>query len=136
MARTKQTAKKIADKQYGIKKMPKSLLTVGKVPKTSKKRRFRPGTVALRDIRRYQKSTELVIHKRPFQRLVREVAQNFSVKLRFQSSALEALQEASEAYIVGLFKDVNLCAIHANRSTIRPRDIVLARRLRGELLQL
>lgn len=130
MARTKQTASKFAGKEYGIKKMPKSLLTI-----KAKRRRFRPGTVALRDIRRYQKSTELVIRRRPFQRLVREVGQKLSANLRFQSSALEALQEAAEAYLVGLFKDVNLCAIHANRSTICTSDMVLARRIRGELFE-
>ncbi|CAG5092672.1 Similar to Histone H3 (Urechis caupo) [Cotesia congregata] len=73
------------------------------------------GTVALREIRRYQKSTELLIRKLPFQRLVREIAQDFKTDLRFQSSAVMALQEASEAYLVGLFEDTNLCAIHAKR---------------------
>jgi histone H3 len=92
----------------------------------------RPGTVALREIRRYQKSTELLIRKLPFQRLVREIAQDFKADLRFQSSAIGALQEASEAYLVGLFEDTNLAAIHAKRVTIQPKDIQLARRLRGE----
>ena len=94
--------------------------------------RYRPGTVALREIRRYQKTTELLIRKLPFQRLVREIAQDFKSDLRFQSSAVMALQEASEAYLVGLFEDTNLCAIHAKRVTIMPRDIQLARRIRGE----
>ena len=84
-------------------------------------RRYRPGTVALREIRRYQKSTELLIRKLPFQRLVREIAQDFKTDLRFQSSAVMALQEASEAYLVGLFEDTNLCAIHAKRVTIMPK---------------
>ena len=88
--------------------------------------------VALREIRRYQKSTELLIRKLPFQRLVREIAQDFKTDLRFQSSAIGALQEASEAYLVGLFEDTNLAAIHAKRVTIQPKDIQLARRLRGE----
>uniref|UniRef100_A0A8B9SCJ8 H3.3 histone A n=1 Tax=Apteryx owenii TaxID=8824 RepID=A0A8B9SCJ8_APTOW len=91
-----------------------------------------PGTVALREIRRYQKSTELLIRKLPFQRLVREIAQDFKTDLRFQSAAIGALQEASEAYLVGLFEDTNLCAIHAKRVTIMPKDIQLARRIRGE----
>ena len=78
-----------------------------------KPHRYRPGTVALREIRRYQKSTELLIRKLPFQRLVREIAQDFKMELRFQSAAIMALQEASEAYLVGLFEDSNLCAIHA-----------------------
>lgn len=88
--------------------------------------------VALREIRRYQKSTELLIRKLPFQRLVREIAQDFKTDLRFQSAAIGALQEAAEAYLVGLFEDTNLCAIHAKRVTIMPKDIQLARRIRGE----
>ena len=97
-----------------------------------KPHRFRPGTVALREIRRFQKSTELLIRKLPFQRLVREIAAEFRNDLRFQSSAVLALQEASEAYMVGLFEDTNLCAIHAKRVTIMPKDMQLARRIRGE----
>jgi histone H3 len=97
-----------------------------------KAHRFRPGTVALREIRKYQKSTELLIRKLPFQRLVREIAQEFKTDLRFQSSAIAALQEASEAYLVGLFEDTNLCAIHAKRVTIMPKDMQLARRIRAE----
>ena len=93
---------------------------------------FRPGTVALREIRKYQKSTELLIRKIPFQRLVREIAQDFKTDLRFQSSAILAIQEAAEAYLVGLFEDTNLSAIHAKRVTIMPKDIQLARRIRGE----
>nr|XP_011463296.1 PREDICTED: histone H3.3-like [Fragaria vesca subsp. vesca] len=81
---------------------------------------------------KYQKSTELLIHKLPFQRLVREIAHDFKTDLRFQSSAVAALQEAAEAYLVGLFEDTNLCAIHAKRVTIMPKDIQLARRTRGE----
>ncbi len=97
-----------------------------------KPHRFRPGTVALREIRKYQKSTELLIRKLPFQRLVREVAQGFESDLRFQTSAIQALQEAAESYLVGLFEDTNLCAIHARRVTIMPKDVQLARRIRGE----
>lgn len=90
------------------------------------------GTVALREIRKFQKSTDLLIRKLPFQRLVREIAQDYKSDLRFQSSAVLALQEAAEAYLVGLFEDTNLCAIHAKRVTIMPKDIQLARRIRGE----
>merc|ERR1712199_9821 len=79
-----------------------------------------------------RKSTELLIRKLPFQRLVREIAQDYKSDLRFQASAILALQEASEAYLVGLFEDTNLCAIHAKRVTIMPKDIQLARRIRGE----
>jgi histone H3 len=97
-----------------------------------KPHRYRPGTVALRQIRRYQKTTDLLIRKLPFQRLVREIAAEFKNDLRFQSTAILALQEAAEAYLVALFEDTNLCAIHAKRITIMPKDIQLARRIRGE----
>ena len=101
-------------------------------PQTYKPHRFRPGTVALREIRKFQKTTDLLIRKLPFQRLVREIAQDFKTDLMWQSGAILALQEASEAYLVGLFEDTNLCAIHAKRVTILPKDIQLARRIRGE----
>lgn len=98
-----------------------------------KPHRYRPGTVALREIRRYQKSADLLIRKLPFQRLVREIATDLSKQgVRFQGSAIEALQEASEAFLVGLFEDTNLCAIHAKRVTIMTKDLQLARRIRGE----
>ena len=98
-----------------------------------KPRRYRPSTVALREIRRYQKSTELLIRKLPFQRLVREIAQDLGKKdVQFQSGAIIALQEALEAYLVGLLEDSNLCAIHVKRVTIMPKDIQLARHIRGE----
>ncbi|XP_054778477.1 histone H3-like centromeric protein CENH3 [Prosopis cineraria] len=134
MARTKQTARKSTGgkaprKQLATKAARKSAPATGGVKKPH---RFRPGTVALREIRKYQKSTELLIRKLPFQRLVREIAQDFKTDLRFQSSAVAALQEAAESYLVGLFEDTNLCAIHAKRVTIMPKDIQLARRIRGE----
>lgn len=99
-----------------------------------KPHRYRPGTVAIREIRRYQKSTDLLIRKLPFQRLVREIAQKLfqNQEYRFQASAVLALQESSEAYLVALFEDTNLCALHANRVTIMPKDLHLARRIRGE----
>ena len=97
-----------------------------------KPHRYRAGTVALKDIRHYQGSTALLIRRLPFQRLVREIAQDFKTDLRFQSAAIMCLQEASEAYLVKLFDDANLCAIHAGRVTIMPKDILLARRIRGE----
>ena len=97
-----------------------------------KPHRYRAGTVALKDIRHYQGSTALLIRRLPFQRLVREIAQDFKMDLRFQSAAIMCLQEASEAYLVKLFDDANLCAIHAGRVTIMPKDILLARRIRGE----
>ena len=97
-----------------------------------KPHRYRPGTIALREIRQYQKSTDLLIRKAPFQCLVREIAQDFKTDLRFQNAAIMALQEAAEAYLVGLFEDTNLCAVHAKRVTIMLKDIQLARRIRGE----
>ena len=114
----------------GSGKAPRSQVNAG--TKKRKCQRYRPGTVALREIRRFQKSTELLIQRMPFQRLVREIAQTYSPYLRFQSGAVLALQEAAEAYLVGLLEDSNLCAIHAKRVTIMPRDIQLARRIRGE----
>merc|ERR1712196_494445 len=116
MARTKTTARKSAPAMGGVKKP----------------HRFRPGTVAIREIRKYQKSTDLLMRKLPFQRLVKDLAHEKSAALRFQSSALMALQEACETYLVGLFEDTNLCAIHARRVTIMVRDVKLARRIRGE----
>ena len=94
--------------------------------------RYRPGRLALQEIRHYQKCTNLLIRKLPFQRLTRELAQKFKVDVRFRSSTLMALQEAAEAYLVRLFEDTNLCAIHAKRVTIMPKDIQLARRIRGK----
>ena len=134
MARTKQTARKtpaggkIARKQLATKAARKTAPRTGGVKRPH---RYRPGTVALREIRKYQKSTDLLIRKLPFQRLVREIAQGFKADLRFQSSAVLALQEAAEAFLTGLFEDTNLCAIHAKRVTIMPKDMQLARRIRG-----
>ncbi|OWK59333.1 histone H3 [Lonchura striata] len=128
MARTKQTARK----STGGKAPRKQLATKAAQVHGAADPQAALPTVALREIRRYQKSTELLIRKLPFQRLVREIAQDFKTDLRFQSSAVMALQEASEAYLVGLFEDTNLCAIHAKRVTIMPKDIQLARRIRGE----
>ncbi|KAI6001252.1 histone H3 [Pisolithus albus] len=125
MARTKQTARKTTGgkaprKQLAAKSAGSKKTIHTPAGGVKKPHRFRPGTVALREIRRYQKSTELLIRKLPFQRLVREIAQDFK------------LQEASEAYLVSLFEDTNLAAIHAKRVTIQPKDLALARRLRGE----
>ncbi|XP_078388947.1 histone H3, embryonic-like [Cetorhinus maximus] len=132
MVRTKQTPRKSTGgkaprKQLATKAARKSARATGGVKKPH---RYEPGTVALREIRRYQRS-ELLIRKLAFQRLVREIAQDFSVLLA-QGSAVMALQEASEAYLVGLFEEAKLCAIHAKRVTIMPEDIQLARRIRGE----
>ena len=150
MARTKKTARKKTGKtprQNLVPKAPRKMLSQEQARKNAAKAaaatqknlgnlqtralkkpmRYRPGTVALREIRRYQKTTELLIRKLPFSRLVREIAQDFKTDLRFQPQVIGALQEAAEAYLVGLFKDTNLCAIHAKRVIIMPKDIQLAR---------
>jgi histone H3 len=137
MARTKQTARKSVGG-----KAPRSLIgskhkllaerTKRAPTGPHKSHRYKPGTVALREIRRYQKSTELLIKRAPFQRVVREIAKDYKSDLRFQQSAINALQEAAESFLVGLFEDTNLCALHARRVTIMPKDIQLARRIRGE----
>jgi histone H3 len=132
MARTKQTARRVAGDKALLAAKKTSKKTKPTEGGIKKPHRFRPGTVALREIRKYQKSSELLIRKLPFQRLVREIASDFKTDLRFQSSAIAALQEASEAYLVGLFEDTNLCAVHAKRVTIMSQDIKLARRIRGE----
>ena len=93
---------------------------------------YRAGTAALHNIRHFQKGTSFLIQRLPFQRLVREIAQDFKTELQFQSVAILCLQEAAEAYLVSLFEDTNLCAIHARRVTIMPKDIKLARRIWGE----
>jgi len=149
MARTKTTARKstggknirnyiMRNVQHAVKqpKRPQIGYKVAKkkpVAELKRHHRFRPGTVALREIRRYQASTELLIRRLPFQRLVREIAQDYKADLRFQSSALNALQEAAEAHLVSVFEDTNLAAVHAKRVTIMPKDMILARRMRGRI---
>ena len=136
MARCKHTARK--NPGYATKCPKKNLAVIAagnllKKPVTERKpRRYRPGAKALRDIRKYQKNGDLLLRKAPFIRLIRELAQQFRSDLRFQSSAVLALQEATEIYLVGLFEDSNLCAIHGKRQTVFPKDIQLARRIRGE----
>ena len=134
MARTKQTARrntggKAPRVQLATKAARKSAPATGGVKKPH---RYRPGTVALREIRKYQKSTDRLIPNGQLQRFVREIAQFYHPDLRFQSAALGALHEAAEAYLVGIFEDTNLCAIHAKRVTIMPKDMALARRIRGD----
>jgi histone H3 len=136
MARTKQTARKSIGgktprKTLGNKVARKQALSIDS-QEAKKQHRFSPGTVALREIRKYQKSTDLLIRKLRFQRLVREIATSYRGDLRFQSPALAALQEASEAYLVSIFEDTNRCARHANRITIMERDIQLAQSIHGE----
>lgn len=132
MARTKQTARKTTGGKAPLHQLSSKAAKKQGFSGVKKARRYRPGTVALREIRQYQKSTELLIRKLPFQRLVREIALDFKSELRFQSAAIGALQEAAESYLVSLFEDVNLCAIHAKRVTIMAKDFKLARRIRGD----
>ena len=113
-------------------KSPKKSQKTTASQKERKERRNRPGTVALREIRKYQKSTDLLLPRAPFQRVVREITGDYDPDLRFAAQALIALQEAAEAYLVGLFEDTQLCAIHAKRVTVQKKDMELARRIRGD----
>jgi len=122
-SKAKTMSKKTAPAKGGIKQAG---------DKEGKKNRFRPGTVALREIKRYQKSTKNLLPRAPFHRLVRKITLDYDSDLRFASQALVALQEAAEAYLVGIFEDTNLCAIHAKRATIFKKDMDLARRIRGD----
>lgn len=132
-SRGKASLGKLAEKlNVSVDQLKRRLHAKQGVGAIKKPHRYRPGTVALREIRRYQKSTDLLIRKLPFQRLVREIAQDYKADLRFQATAILALQEAAETYLVSLFEDTNLCAIHAKRVTITPKDMLLARRIRGE----
>ncbi len=134
MARVKQTAckstvGKAPRKQLATKAARKAAPAIGG---GKKPHRYRPGTVALHEIRKYQKSTNLLLRKLPFQRCVREITQNVRGDLHFQATALAASQEASEAYLIGLLEDKNLCAIHARRVTIMPKDLQLSQKIRRE----
>lgn len=140
MVRTKDTAaiggspsaRKAATPQRRTNKSPISAAAIAKRSPT--KRRYRPGEKALKEIRFYQRSTELMIRRLPFARLVREVQTYFFRKeYRWQADAMLALQEAAEAHLVGLFEDAYLCSIHAKRVTLMPKDMQLARRIRGPL---
>jgi len=135
MARTKQNARRSTGGRLPSGKKL-AVVAARRAPSTGgvkKPHRYRPGTVALREIRKYQKSTELLIRKLPFQRLVKEIITNdLNLELRVQSTAILCLQEAAEAYLVSLFEDTNLCALHAKRVTIMTKDMALARRIRGE----
>ena len=134
MARTIHTARKGMD--GAARRMTKASRNIAvKAPckppiqQLKKKRRFRPGTVALREIHQYQKSTKLLIRRAPFQWVIYEIMRGIRDDLRIQAVAVWGLQEAAEAYLVGLFEDSNLCAIHAKWVTIMPRDVQLARRI-------
>ncbi len=127
MARVKQT------KQPGKRSLATKAAThsqpVAPSEQAKRKFRYRPGTVALREIRKYQRSTCFLLRRAPFWRLVREIAQDHKTDLRWTSAALEALQEATEAFLVELFDISNFFAIHARRVTIMPKDIMLYQRV-------
>ena len=140
MARHKQ---KNPVKGNGGKKTPRTKIQKKKDRQEEGKQRrhrYRPGTVALREIRRYQKSTDLLIRREPFRKVVKEIHQDIfggmalHLNYRYQSLAVDALQAAAESYLVSLFEDANLCTIHAGRVTLMIKDIQLARRIRGERL--
>jgi len=138
MARTKQVVltryQQGAALSIAAKKQPRHLQAKNQpiISSIKRRRRFRPGTVALREIRRYQRSTDLLIRRLPFQRLVKEIAQRvIGPHIRFQSQAILALHEAAESYLTGIFADANLCAIHAKRVTIYVKDMMLAMRIRA-----
>lgn len=99
---------------------------------TKRRQRWRPGTVALREVRKYQTSTDFLIARAPFRRLVRETVSTLKDTIRMRSTALEAIQDATESYIVSVLNDANLCTIHAKRVTLFPKDLQLALRLRGD----
>lgn len=121
----------VPHKEPGIKGL-KTIKSVNQKQSIKPKYRYRPGTVALREIRKYQKSDKLLLKTRPFIRLVKEITAVINGNIRYQSSAIRALQEATEAYMTGVFEATTLCAIHARRTTIMVKDMQLARRIRGE----
>ena len=156
MARTKNAPRKNPDAQQACSgdqafanitahasyggKAPRSNLAVLKNTKVvvsggiKKPHRYHPGTVALREIRKYQKSTDLLIAKAPFRRLVREITQDMYPEkgLHFRAQTFLALQDAAEAYLTDLFEETQLCACHAKRIGIQAKDMKLALRLRGD----
>lgn len=98
-----------------------------------KKRRYHPGTVALREIRRFQKSTDDLIPKAAIDRLIREIAQDYKTDLRFEPNMILALQSAAEAYVVDLFEKANTVAVTSGRVGIKVKDLKLARYILGEV---
>ena len=141
----KPSSKKIATKggkqphKHMLHKLLKWTTSTGGIKKPQ---RYHPGLLALHEICRYQQSMESLIRKTPFNKLIKEISQEYricpegpgtpSVQVRFQSTALAALQEAAESFLVGLFEDVNLLAVHAKRVTVMPHDIRLALWIRGD----
>lgn len=127
----KKARKEAPNKSSRSRSRKRSKQRAGAEAPKKKNFRYKPGVVALREIRKYQKSTEMLIRKAPFARLVREIAQDFKPDIRFQSAAVLALQEAAEMFLVYLLSDANLCAIHAKRVTVMKKDMDLVRRIRN-----
>lgn len=131
MARVKQTQSKSTGKAGKKSAAPKAKNAA--VGAERKKIRFKPGTVALRQIRKLQKTTDTQIPALAFQRLVREIAQEYRADLRFSKAGMESLQEAAEAFLVDVYGDANLLTIHRNKVTVGPRDMQLAVHIRGDM---
>ncbi|KAJ5076191.1 hypothetical protein M0811_07055 [Anaeramoeba ignava] len=131
--KTAQKARKGQKGQKGHKTAQKGQKGKKSSVAAKRQRRVKPGTVATREIKKYQKSTELLLRKLPFQRLVRDIAHEHKSDLRFQSAAIAALQEATEAFIVEVLEDTNLCALHAKRVTIMKNDLDLVKKIRSNL---
>lgn len=142
MARTKalatkaNKAKKDVPEKKDLKKKAKTQTQKDKTQGTqgegSKKMRKRPGAMALREIRKYQRSTDTVIRRLGFQRLVRDIAQQIVPEAKFQQSSLKVIQECTEMYLCRLFEDSQLCTLHAKRVTVFVKDMALAKRIRGD----
>lgn len=135
MARTKQTARKSTGgkaprKQLSTKAARKTSSVTDSEAATKQPTRFRPGSVALKEIRKYQKSTECLIRKLPFTRFVRDIASKFKADARFGSTAMSCLQEASENFLTTLFEEAYRCAIHAKRVTLFPKDVNLVMKIK------
>ncbi|CAL2052542.1 unnamed protein product [Caenorhabditis brenneri] len=130
MARTKSIPKQRGNP---IAKSSKKNIVKKNTQGPVKKQRFRPGATALRDIRQYEQSTEPIIRKMPFRRIIQEIAHtNFNTMIKYQALAVDLLRQAAEEYITSLFEDANLCAHHAKRVTVMPKDLQLASRIRGD----
>ena len=129
LQKTREENRKRAER---IKERKEKQIKIMKEERKEQKKKVQRGIQALKEIQKYQKGSELLIKRLPFQRVVKEIAQHQMEGLRFQSAAVMALQEAGEAFLVGIMEQPNLCAIHAKRVTIMPRDIQLARRIRGD----
>ena len=137
MARTKlQAAKK---NMKGVQKPAKSTQGTKKPTQDTgdkAKRRTRPGKKALREIKMYQRSTDTLLPRAALQRVIKEITQRYFPDARYSYGAIDAVQQCVESYMIGLFEDTQLCAVHAKRMTVMTKDMRLARRIRGEILNL